>query len=54
MEIPSKIAAGIMKYQKFSSKKDTFSTSSSNSQTDDEHAIVVIFSHLSNDCLNFN
>jgi hypothetical protein len=53
MEIPSKIAAGIIKYQKFSSKDDS-SFSSSISQTDDEHAIEVIFSHLSKDCLRFN
>jgi len=53
MEIPSRIAAGIMKYQKFSSKKDSFSNSSS-SQIDDEQANVDILSHLCNDCLYSN
>jgi len=45
MEIPSSIAAGTIKYQKCSSKKD----SSSILHIDDEHAIVVIISHLYND-----
>ncbi|MFW9970216.1 MAG: hypothetical protein ACFFDF_08455 [Candidatus Odinarchaeota archaeon] len=45
IEIPSIIAAGIIKYQKFSSKKDS-SFSSSISQTDDEQAMAVIFFHL--------
>jgi len=53
MEIPSRTAAGIIKYQNFSLKNDS-SFSSSISQMDDEHAIALIFSHLSNDCLNFN
>ncbi|MFX1570942.1 MAG: hypothetical protein ACFFCV_21595 [Promethearchaeota archaeon] len=53
MEIPSKVAAGMIKYQKCSSKKDSFS-SSSISQIDDEHAIVVIIFHLYNDWLHFN
>jgi hypothetical protein len=53
MEIPSRTAAGIKKYQKFSSKKDS-SSSSSTSQIDDEHAIVVIISHLCNGCRYFN
>jgi len=48
MEIPSKIAAGIIKYQKFFSKKDS---SSSSSQIDDEHATAVIISHLCNECI---
>ena len=39
--------AGIRKYQKFSSKKDSSSDSShSSSQKDDEHSIAVIDSHL--------
>jgi hypothetical protein len=54
IEIPSKIAAGIIKYQKFSSKKDSSSSSSSSPQTDEEHAIAVIIFHLSNDWLYFN
>jgi hypothetical protein len=53
MEIASKIAAGMIKYQKCSSKKDS-SSSSSSSHTDDEHAIVVIIFHLFNDWLYFN
>jgi hypothetical protein len=45
VDIPSKIAEGIMKYQNFSSKKDSMS-SSSISQKDDEHSTTVIISHL--------
>jgi len=47
MEFPKRIAAGIIKYQKFSSKNDSSSDSTS-SHKDDEHAIVVIISHLCN------
>ncbi len=49
------IPAGIRKYQKCSSKKDSSSNSSSiPSQIDFEHAIVFIISHLCNDCPSFN
>jgi hypothetical protein len=51
IEIPSKIADGIIKYQNFFSKKDT--SLSSVSQTVDEHA-TVINSHLYNECLCSN
>ncbi|MFX1438294.1 MAG: hypothetical protein ACFFAA_14050 [Promethearchaeota archaeon] len=53
MDTPNRIAAGTIKYQKFSSKKDS-SFSSSISQRDDEHSIVVILPHLSNDWISFN
>jgi len=43
--IPSKIAEGIIKYQKFSSKKDSSSKSSS-SQKDVAHSTTVISPHL--------
>jgi len=45
--MPSKTAAGMIKYQNFSSKNDSSSTSSI-SQKEDAHSIVVILSHLYN------
>jgi len=52
IEIANIIPAGIRKYQKYSSKKDSSSDSSAvSSQKVDEHAIVVIISHLCNICL---
>ncbi|MCK4382591.1 MAG: hypothetical protein KAW66_04785 [Candidatus Lokiarchaeota archaeon] len=55
IEIANIIPAGIRKYQKFSSKKDSsFDSSSISSQKDVEHAIVVITSHLCNNCPHFN